>query len=179
MTTITISGPPGAGTTTIAKLLQQQLQLPYVYTGEIFRTLAKEHNMNLAEFSSYAEHHPEIDQELDKKQLHILKQQHLILEGRLAGWLAYHHHIPAHKILLTATENIRANRILNREKGDLKQRKNEMIQREKSETLRYKQIYHININNPDYYDLVIDTSDKPPNQILQAILNHIQQEETQ
>ena len=62
-TVITISGVPGTGTTTIAKLLSKQLDLPLVYTGETFRKLAKEHKMNLEDFSELAKSNPEIDHE--------------------------------------------------------------------------------------------------------------------
>ena len=37
MTTITISGLPGTGKTTVAKLLEKRLGVRYVYSGEIFR----------------------------------------------------------------------------------------------------------------------------------------------
>jgi flagellar biosynthesis GTPase FlhF len=36
-------GPPGTGKTTVAKLLEKHLGLRYVYSGEIFRKLAKQH----------------------------------------------------------------------------------------------------------------------------------------
>ena len=69
MTTITISGLPGTGKTTVAKLLEQRLGLRYVYSGEIFRQLAQKHHMSLEEFGKYCESHREIDEELDQYQL--------------------------------------------------------------------------------------------------------------
>ena len=53
MTTITISGPPGSGTTTISKLLSKRLKLPHVYAGEIFRKEAEKKGMTLSDFSKY------------------------------------------------------------------------------------------------------------------------------
>ena len=44
MVTITISGSPGSGKTTIAKLLAKKLGIKYVYSGDIFRKKAKEYN---------------------------------------------------------------------------------------------------------------------------------------
>ena len=95
MKTITISGTPGSGKSTVASLLKDRLGLPYIYSGMLFRSLAEEHNMSLAEFGSYCEQHPDIDKEIDEKQVEILKTGNVILEGRLAGWLAYKNKINA------------------------------------------------------------------------------------
>ena len=79
MPAITISGPPGAGTTTVAKLLKERTGLPYVYAGELFRNKAKKMGMSLAEFGRYVEKHPEVDVELDKEMMKVLKKGDVIL----------------------------------------------------------------------------------------------------
>ena len=100
MTIVTISGVPGSGKTTVGEILQKKLGYNYVYSGMIFRKLAEKHNKSLKEFSRYCEKNEEIDKELDKYQLKLLeKEKNLILEGRLAGWLAYKNNIPALKVL--------------------------------------------------------------------------------
>ncbi len=173
MTTITISGLPGTGKTTVAKLLEQRLGLRYVYSGEIFRQLAQRHNLSLEEFGKYCESHREIDEELDKYQLSILKEGDVILEGRLSGWLAYQNHIPATKILLQADIAIRAGRIVKREQGNVEKREKEILKREKSEATRYKKYYGINISDTSIYDVIIDAGDKTPEQIMQIIIDHL------
>lgn len=170
MALLTISGLPGTGTTTISLLLQEKLGYSYVYSGELFRLLAEEHHMSLSEFGAYCETHPEIDRELDDKQLLLLDSDNLILEGRLSGWLAYTHHKDAFKILLTADLDTRVARIVKRESGDLQARKQEIQQREQSEAKRYHTYYNTDPNKQDYYDLVIDTSNKSPDEIVQLIL---------
>jgi predicted cytidylate kinase len=173
MTTITISGLPGTGKSTVAQLLQQHLGLRYVYSGEIFRKLAEKHNMSLEEFGRYCESHPEIDQELDDYQLNVLQQGNVIVEGRVSGWLAFQKDIPAVKILLTADIAIRATRIVKRESGDLQKRKQEILKREKSEATRYKNYYGIDVSDTSIYDLIIDTGDKTPAEILHLILDYL------
>jgi cytidylate kinase len=175
MTTITISGLPGTGKTTIATLLQQRLGLRYVYSGEIFRQHAMKHQMSLEEFGKYCESHREIDEELDRYQLGILREGNVILEGRLAGWLAYKNHIPAVKILLQADIQVRANRIVQREQGDFEKRKQEILKREKSEASRYKTYYGIDVSDTSIYDVIIDAGDKTAEQVLERILNHLKQ----
>jgi cytidylate kinase len=173
MTTITISGLPGTGKTTVAKLLEHRLSLKYVYAGEIFRRLAKKYHMTLEEFGSYCEHHREIDEELDTYQLELLRKGNVIIEGRIAGWLAYRNHIPAVKILLDTSLDVRAKRVVNREHGDVDKRKQEIVKRERSEATRYQTYYGIDVRDSSIYDLVIDTGDKPPEKIVDIIMQYL------
>jgi cytidylate kinase len=173
MVTITISGTPGSGKTTVAMLLEKALCLKYVYSGMIFRELAKKYKMSLEEFGAYCEDHKEIDIELDEKQIKILKKGNVILEGRLAGWLAYRNNIAAFKVSIDADIDTRAKRIVNREEGDLEKRKKEIIAREKSEEKRYKTYYKIDIKDKSIYDIIIDSSDKTPEEIVDIIIKKL------
>jgi predicted cytidylate kinase len=175
MATITISGLPGTGKTTVAKLLEQRLGLRYIYSGEIFRHLAQKYKMSLEEFGKYCESHREIDEELDQYQLGILRQGNVIVEGRLSGWLAYRNRIPAVKVLLHADIDIRAGRIVKREQGDVEKRKKEILKREKSEATRYKNYYGVDVSDSSIYDVIIDAGDKTPEQIMESILDHLQE----
>lgn len=174
MVTITISGNPGSGKSTVAELLHEQLDIPYVYAGKIFRSMAEDFGMNLEEFGHYCEDHKEIDNELDARQVKILREGNVILEGRLAGWLAFRNKVPAIKIMLVADQETRAQRVVNREDGSVEQRKEEIRKREGSEAKRYQSYYNIDINDTSIYDLVIDSSKKTPEDILDEILAFIQ-----
>ena len=61
---ITISGPPGSGKTTVGRLLAQRLGCEFVSTGTVFREMAAERGLSLAEFGEMAEHDHEIDAEM-------------------------------------------------------------------------------------------------------------------
>jgi len=174
MTTITISGTPGSGKTTIAEKLSYKLKLEYIYSGELFRNLAKKHNMTLEKFGKYCEKNSKIDRELDNKQIEILKGKNdIILEGRLAGWLSYKNNISAIKIFLNADIDIRTKRVIKREDGDFEKRKQEIIKREKSEKTRYKKYYNIDLSDKSIYDIVVDTGDKKPEEIVDLIISKI------
>lgn len=175
MTTITISGLPGTGKTTVARLLEERLGLRYVYSGEIFRKLAKKHKMSLEEFGKYCETHEEIDKKIDRYQLGILRKGNVIVEGRISGWLAYRNHIPATKVLLDADINVRAGRIVKREQGKLEIRKKEILDREKSEATRYKKYYSIDVRDTSIYDVIIDASEKTPEEIMEIIIKQLEE----
>jgi predicted cytidylate kinase len=173
MVVITISGTPGSGKSTIAELLEKKLDLKYVYSGMIFRDIAKKYKMTLEAFGKYCEEHSEVDKELDDRQLEIIKEGDVIVEGRLAGWLALKNNIPALKVMINADIDTRANRIVNREKGTVDKRKEEIIKREKSEAARYKNYYNIDLNDTSVYDLVIDSSNRSPEEIVEIILKKL------
>ena len=173
MMTITISGNPGSGKSTVAELLEKKLGIKYVYSGMIFRELAENHNMSLEEFGRYCEENCDIDKELDDRQIKILKKGNVILEGRLAGWLAHLNNISAFKVAIITDLGIRAKRIVNREKGSVEARKKEILERERSEYARYKKYYNIDLEDTSIYDIVIDSGDKSPEEILNLIIQKL------
>jgi len=173
MVTITISGTPGSGKTTVTTLLEKKIKIKSVYSGEIFRNLAKKYKMSLEKFGKYCEDNSKIDKELDEKQVEILKKGNIILEGRLSGWLAHLNNISALKVSIDADLNIRVRRIVNREKGSIEKRKKEIIKREKSECLRYKKYYNIDLKDMSIYDIIIDSGDKKPEEIVKIIIDKL------
>jgi predicted cytidylate kinase len=174
MVTITISGTPGSGKSTIAKILEDKLGIRCVYSGMIFRDTAKKYNMSLEEFGKYCEGNSEIDKELDERQLRILQKGKVILEGRLAGWLAYRNKISAFKVSVDTDLETRAQRLVKREKGSVEERKKEILERERSEALRYKKYYDIDLKDNSIYDVVIDSGHKTPEEIVEIILEKLE-----
>ncbi|NPE29354.1 AAA family ATPase [Methanococcoides sp. SA1] len=152
---LTISGLPGSGTTTVGKLLAEHYSVDMISAGDVFRGLAKERGVTLAEFGRLAESDPSIDVEIDKRQSDIANSSdHLILEGRLAGQMAK----KALKIWIKAPLEVRVKRIVDREGSSFDVRLQETVEREASEALRYKEIHSIDVNDLSVYDLVIDSS---------------------
>ena len=84
---VTIGGPPGSGKTTVAKIVSNKLQYVHVYTGDIFRNLAKERDMSLEDFSKLAENDFSIDIEIDRRQKELGANDNVILEGRMARFM--------------------------------------------------------------------------------------------
>ena len=171
--TITISGNPGSGKSTVAELLEKKLGIKYIYSGMIFRELAEKYNMTLEEFGKYCEDNSDIDKELDDRQLEILEKGNVILEGRLAGWLAHSNNISAFKVAIIADIDIRAKRIVNREKGSVETKKKEILERERSENTRYKKYYNVDLKDTSIYDIVIDSGDKTPEEIIDIIIQKL------
>lgn len=156
-TLITVSGPPGSGTTTLCEFLADELDYEYIYAGDIFREMAAERDMTLAEFTQLCEEDDSIDRQLDARMRDYAKQHAktdtpLILESRLAGWVAGEY--ADLRFWLDAPASVRLDRIDGRDEETLE----EMQTRQKSEAMRYQNYYGVDISDRSIYDCILNTS---------------------
>lgn len=154
----------------MAKLLKKALRIRYVYTGDIFRQMADEKEMTVTEFGDYVAEHPEIDRALDQKQAELAQETDIIIEGRLAGYIAYRYNIAAYKIWLHAPPEIRASRVAGRERKSVDMIMKENDEREEGNRSRYMDIYGFDINHTSFYDINIDSSRYLPEDIKAMII---------
>ena len=165
---ITIGGLAGTGTTTLAEVLSEKLDVPYISAGFIFREMAAEKGMSVLEFSEFAEGNDDIDKEIDKRQAEKAKSSdNLIIEGRLSAYFVDNADL---RIWLMTPFDVRSKRIAEREDKTVDVAKDEIIIREKSEALRYMEIHNIDISNMDIYDLIINTDTFNPENVSEIII---------
>ena len=94
------------------------------------------------------------------------ESENLVIEGRLSAYF-----IDADlKIWFSAPLDVRAERVCNREDKSVEQAREEILSREESEALRYKDIHGIDITDMDIYDLIINTNTFDPESIVEIIL---------
>ncbi|MBN2735284.1 MAG: AAA family ATPase [Methanomicrobiaceae archaeon] len=152
---ITVSGPPGSGTTSLSKYLSSKYSFDFISAGEVFRSLAKEQGLDLIEFGELCEKDPAVDKLIDERQKEIGEDKdNIIIEGRLAGHMIKNADL---RIWIAASAECRAKRIAEREDASFESAKNETVLREKSESERYKKYYNIDIFDLSIYDLVISS----------------------
>ncbi|MCL4329815.1 MAG: cytidylate kinase family protein [Candidatus Thermoplasmatota archaeon] len=160
---ITLSGPIGSGKTTVGRIVAEKLEIPFVSGGMIFRENARKRNMSVEQFVILAESDPEIDRMQDQEMLRMLRGDgQLVLESRLAGWLAYTNDIKAYKVFVDASPDIRVSRIAERFQGSMEQARINLEVRDTSDLKRYRDYYGIDYRYPGYYDLIIDSSNLSP-----------------
>ena len=82
--------------------------------------------------------------------------------------------IPAFKIYLGASPEVRMSRIGVREGQTLEEAKKETIERQASEAKRYMMYYNIDINDMSVYDLVVNTDELDPDGVIDTILKAIE-----
>lgn len=181
---ITISGTPGSGKSTVAKLLAQQLQFDYVDIGLWRRTEAKNRGMTLAEFNEWAIEHPE---EGDK--IFDIKQQKMGFEKDnfiCDGYVSFHFIPHSLKFLIICDEEESVKRIFKRN-AEKKRLGNDDtptdsidILREQykkrlfNDTNRYKQAYGIVYTDPSHFDAVIDSTNLTIEEVVQKMVDVVQ-----
>lgn len=171
---LTVSGPPGSGKTTVSKLVAQKLPYSYISGGEVFRKLAEDHHMSIEEFSKYSENSHEIDKKIDEQlKLKLQSTDNIIVESRLAGWIAYLNNIKAIKIFIDASFDIRVKRISGRETVSRDTISKNLEIREQSEKYRYLLIYNIDYEDLKIYDLIINNDNKEPETVSGIIMEYV------
>jgi len=165
---VTVSGPPGCGKSTLAAALAEELGCEHVSGGDIFRDVADDRGLTPVELNELAEEEPEIDYELDRRQYDLAREREdLVLESRLAGWLAGDH--ADLRVWLTAPLDIRARRIAEREDKTVDTAREETQRRAASEAHRYETYYDIDIDDLSIYDLMLNTARWGPDEVLTVI----------
>lgn len=162
---IAISGKSGCGNTTVSTLLSEKLGIKLInYT---FRQLAAEKGLTLAQVIENAKTDDQYDVYVDTHQVELAKAEACVLGSRLAIWMLKEADL---KVYLFASDDTRAKRILNREGGDLQQIKDFTSMRDSEDSKRYMKLYQIDNNKYDFCDLIIDTANYNPEQIVDLII---------
>jgi cytidylate kinase len=138
--------------------------------GTVWRSLAAELGYSVAEFSALCEEDPSYDLELDRRLADRARQGDVVLESRLAGWIARNEQLPGLRIWLACADEERARRVVEREGGTLRAALDANRQREASEAARYRLYYGIDIDDLSIYDLILDSTSEPPPRLVDAIL---------
>jgi len=172
---LTISGPPGSGKTTVCNKLSEILSLKAVVFGRIFRDIAAEYGMTLSELGDVAERDPSIDEMIDSRILQMaVENDHIILESRLAAYMLTNNDIPAFRIYLDASPDVRVARIGIRDNETIEKALVDTIERELSEKKRYMMYYGIDLNDTSVYDLMVNTDDIDADQVVQVIIEALE-----
>ena len=154
---LTVSGPPGSGKSTNAERLADRFELEHISGGDIFRELADERGYTPVEFNELAEEEDQIDRDLDRRLRTVAaSQDDVLLESRLAGWLAAEH--ADLRFWLDAPLDVRARRIAEREDKTVAEARAVTERREQSEAKRYQELYDIDIADLSIYDAAINTA---------------------
>lgn len=158
---ITISGLPGSGTTTASRLVSTELGLEHVPGGEVFRQMAAEAGMSLADFGVHAHDHPEIDRELDHRLEERARLGDCVIESRLAGWIAHQAALRSVRVWVQCDDDERARRVAERDDTSVEQALADNTARAAVEHLRYESVYGFDLLDQSIYDLVLDSTTEP------------------
>jgi CMP/dCMP kinase len=167
---VTISGLPGSGTSTVASRVARALGLERLDGGTAFRAMAAERGLTISAFSELAESDPSIDLELDQRLAARAREGDIVLESRLAGWIARNEDLPALMVWIDCDDDERARRVAARERTSPADALTANVRREGSERQRYRAYYGIDFTDRSIYDLVLDSTTAEPDALTSAIV---------
>jgi cytidylate kinase len=163
---IAVSGKSGCGNTTVSKIVADTLGIRFI--NFTFRALARERNMDLKEVLALAAEDDCWDREVDSRQVALAREPGgCVLGSRLAIWMLEEADL---KVYLRARPETRARRIVKREGGSLESVAAFTAERDRQDHERYLHIYNIDNDSYGFADLIIDTDDLDPSQIVSLIM---------
>ena len=170
MTRITVSGHPGSGTSTLVYGLVKHFGWTSLNGGDVFRNEAARRDMSLQDFGELCKQDLEVDRALDKLlQEKMLADSADIVESRLAGWWAYLLNIDCVRLWIDVSDEIRAQRVVDREGGTVSQALEANAKRSAVDAARFSQLYDIQPQDPEAYTHVLDAGEMSIDEVLSAV----------
>jgi cytidylate kinase len=164
---IAISGRSGCGNTTVSRMVSDLLDLHFI--NFTFRSLAEERHLDLKQVLELAAKDDSWDREVDTRQVAMARESGgCVLGSRLAIWMLEEADL---KVYLHAHAHVRAQRIVQRESGKLEEIAAFTAERDKQDHARYLRIYNIDTDDYAFADMVIDTNDIAPHEIVAMIVS--------
>lgn len=171
---ITISGKIAVGTTTLSKNLAYVLGWNHINFGALQREFDRKNNINENKQGALArsDEHEQSIEDMGKK---ILKtEKNIIYEAWLSGFLARDYKDVFRVLLICPHNDIRIDRLANRENISIREAKKWIIKREEENEEKWKKLYgNFDFWDPKYFSLVIDTYKKGPMETLGKVLDKL------
>ncbi|NMB83788.1 hypothetical protein GYA28_00700 [Candidatus Roizmanbacteria bacterium] len=171
---VTVSGKIAVGTTTLAKNLARFLKWEHINAGAIQREYDRLHQIHenrQGALSRSDKHEQEIDA-MTKRML--TDRQNLIYEAWLAGFMAQNIDGVLKVLVVCSNDQIRIDRVVNRENISVDEAKHWIKQREEENIVKWKKLYgDHDFWDRKFYDLVIDTYSSGPLETVGKVLDKL------
>lgn len=173
---ITISGYPGAGKTTVGKMLAERLGYKFYSVGDLRGKMAMDRGMTIDELNKLGEKEFWTDDVADQWQKKIGQtEDNFVMEGRLSFYF-----IPdSFKLFLTIDKTVAAERILKNQRPDEKpvssvvEMEQIISERLAADKKRYQEYYGLDPSAKENFDVVLDTTSRTIEEIVDEILKKV------
>jgi len=170
MVVVTIAGQPAAGKDTIGEALIKRLD-GFVLIKGTMREFAKRFGLDVLDFEKEFAEKEDWDRKLDEWQRNEVKKYKNVV---LVSWLSAINVPNADlKVFLKASFDERVRRIAKRDGLSLKKAKKYLKERDIVARERIKKKYGVDIWDKKHYDLIIDTTDKSVEEIVDTIIDEM------
>jgi cytidylate kinase len=172
MAKVTIFGLAGTGKSTVSALLASKTGYALLSAGSLARQYAKDHGQSVYEYNALAAADPSIDKALDTYIESYGKEHNGFI---FESWLGWYFIPDSFKVKLACDEAVRMARIAGREHLAIDDAAEKTLEREKSKKERFRRYYGLEVFPPadELFDLVIDTSNVTPEEIVRHIYGEL------
>lgn len=171
---VTVSGKIASGTTTLATNLSHILKWEHVNVGWLQRKFDRENNIDEHKqgAQSRSDEHERLMDESTKKVL--ATESKIVYEAWLSGFVAQSISGVLKVLVICSHEDLRIDRIVNRENISVEEAKHLIKQREEENITKWKKLYgDYDFWDPKYYDIVIDTYSCGPMETMGKVLDEL------
>lgn len=177
---ITITGDLGSGKSTIADMIVEKYGFEKYSTGSVQRELAAkeglttlELNKKMAEDKDYR-YDKLIDDSVVEKAKNSIGQD-IIFDSRLA----WHFVEKSLKVYVTVNPEVAGERVFSSERGaekyaSVEEATEKLKERKRVENERYIAVYNVNCADMNNYDLVLDSTGKTPEELVEEIMKVVE-----
>ncbi len=171
---ITISGKIGVGSTTLAKKLAEVLGWKHINTGALQREYDREHGRN-ENLQGAIDRPDEQEKAMEAQALKVLTDEaQIVYEAWLSGYVARDLKHVLKILVICSSDDIRVDRVMNRENVNLEMAKQSIKKREEENLEKWRKLYGtVDFWNPANFDLVVDTYSSGPHETLGKVLDRL------
>lgn len=173
---ITISGKPGAGKTTVAKILAKRLNYEHISMGDLRGKIALKHGLTIDELNEIGKKEIWTDKEADDELIRLGKEEdNLVIDTRIG----FHFISNSIKIFLDVNSRIGAERVFKDYRPDEPRKESvdkleeTLKKRIANDQERYKKYYNIDFLDKSNYDLIIDTTNLTKGEVVDKLIKFI------
>lgn len=168
---IAISGDIGTGKSTLARHLSEKLAWEYISAGNYFRDWYKSKGMDVSKVYGIPE---EEDRKMEASfQKEMKEKAGVVFESRLAGWLA-RDYPETLKVLCIVEDEEAYKRVAKRD--SVSEQEAEKLSKQRANDLvdKFNKLYGVSdFLDPKYFDLVIDTTNLSPKEVMEKVLENL------
>ncbi|MBI5060788.1 MAG: cytidylate kinase family protein [Candidatus Aenigmarchaeota archaeon] len=174
MTVIVISGMPGAGSSTTAKLLAKKLKLKHFSLGDASKKFGygKETEKAVTYMLSKRGSSKSFHEHMDRIQKEAAKKGNVVIDSKLG--IKMLSGLYDFSVWLKCSKRIRAERIAGRDKITLGESRRVVDEKERLERKRWHDMYGFDyLSQKRKADIIIDSGKRTPNEIVKLIIKNM------
>ena len=176
---ISITGKLGSGKSTICGKLSDTYGFEIFSTGSINREVARKLGISTLELNERLKKDHSLDDEIDSMVTKVSidrKDDKLIFDSRMA----WHFAVDTFKVFLTIDPMVAAERVMKNQRGaeerydSVEDACAGLTKRGNVERERFMQIYGVDYFDPNNYNIIVDTTTRTPDEIVNIIINNFE-----